>query len=88
MCVVALCSVDSRASHPGCEPETGEDLGEDMRLFLVRSGVSGFTRPDEFDLCGCWFARRLGYIGDYVKPMESFVGSFTPQRAGKRSVQA
>ena len=33
-------------------------------------------------------ARRLGYIGDYVKPMESFVGSFTPQRVGKRSVQA
>ena len=32
-------------------------------------------------------ARRLGYIGDYVKPMESFVGSFTPQRVGKRSVQ-
>ena len=33
-------------------------------------------------------ARRLRYIGDYVKPMESFVGSFTPQRVGKRSVQA
>ena len=32
-------------------------------------------------------ARRLGYIGDYVEPMESF-GSFTPQRAGKRIVQA
>ena len=32
-------------------------------------------------------ARRLGYIGDYVEPMESF-GTFTPQRAGKRSVQA
>ena len=32
--------------------------------------------------------RHLGYIGDYVKPMESFVGSFTPQRAGKLSVQA
>ena len=24
-----------------------------MRFFLARSGVSGFTRPDEFDLCGC-----------------------------------
>ena len=33
-------------------------------------------------------ARRLGYIGDYVEPMESFVGSFTPLRAEKRSVQA
>ena len=33
-------------------------------------------------------ARRLGYIGNYVKPMESFVGSFTPHRVGKRSVQA
>ena len=33
-------------------------------------------------------ARRLGYIDDYVKPMESFVGSFAPQRAGRRIVQA
>ena len=32
-------------------------------------------------------ARRLRYIGDYVKPMESFVGSLTPQRVGKRNVQ-
>ena len=24
-----------------------------MRFFLARSGISGFTRPDEFDLCGC-----------------------------------
>ena len=32
--------------------------------------------------------RRLGYIGHYVKPMESFVGSFTPHREGKCSVQA
>ena len=32
-------------------------------------------------------ARRLGYISDYVEPMESF-GSITPQRAGKRGVQA
>ncbi len=29
-------------------------------------------------------ARRLVYTGDYVKPMESFIGSFTPHRAGKR----
>ena len=28
-------------------------------------------------------ARRLGYIGDCVKPMESFVGSFTPPKGGK-----
>ena len=28
-------------------------------------------------------ARRLGYISDYVKPMESFVGSFTPKGRGK-----
>ena len=33
-------------------------------------------------------ARRLRYIGDNVKPMESFVGSFTPHRAGRRIVQA
>ena len=33
-------------------------------------------------------ARLLGYIGDYVKPIESFVGSFAPHRAGRRSVQA
>ena len=33
-------------------------------------------------------ARCLEYFGDYVKPMESFVGSFAPHRAGKRSVQA
>ena len=33
-------------------------------------------------------ARRLRYIGDYVKPMESFVGSFAPHRMGKHSVQA
>ena len=24
-----------------------------MRFLLAKSGVSGFTRPDEFDLCGC-----------------------------------
>ena len=29
------------------------DLREDLRFFLAKSGVSGFTRPDEFDLCGC-----------------------------------
>ena len=28
-------------------------------------------------------ARRLRYIGDYVKPMESFVGSFTPPKGGE-----
>ena len=33
-------------------------------------------------------ARSLRYIGDYVKPMESFVDSLTPQRVGKCSVQA
>ena len=33
-------------------------------------------------------ARRLGFIGDYMKPMESFVGSFAPHRAGRRIVQA
>ena len=32
--------------------------------------------------------RRLGYIGDYVKPTESFVGTFTPHMAGRRIVQA
>ena len=32
-------------------------------------------------------ARRLGYIGDYVKLMESFVVSFTPHRVGRRCVQ-
>ena len=33
-------------------------------------------------------AWRLRHIDDCVKPMESFVGSLTPQRVGKRSVQA
>ena len=32
-------------------------------------------------------ARRLG-LSDDPGPLESFVGSFTPQRAGKRIVQA
>ena len=54
LCGIALCNVDSRASHPGCEPETGEDIREGMRLFLARSGIGDFTRPSEFDLCGCW----------------------------------
>ena len=27
-------------------------------------------------------ARRLRYISDYVKPMESFIGSLSPQRVG------
>ena len=53
LCGIALCNVDSRASHPSCEPETGEDIREGMHFLLARSGVSGFTRPDEFDLCGC-----------------------------------
>ena len=64
-----------------------KDLRENMRFLLARSGVSGFTRPDDFDLCGCWIARRLRYISDYVEPMES-VDSLTPHRVGKRSVQA
>ena len=33
-----------------------------MRFFLTRSGVSGFTRPDEFDVVVA-VARRLGLIG-------------------------
>ena len=65
-----------------------KDVREGMRFLLARSGVSGFTRPDEFDSCGyCCCEAPQKYIGDYVKLMESFVGSFTPHRAGKRSVQ-
>ena len=33
-------------------------------------------------------ARRLGYISDYMKPMESFVDLLTPEKVGKRSVKA
>ena len=46
-------NVNSRASHPGGEPKTGEDIREGMHFLLAKSGVSGFTRRDEFDLCGC-----------------------------------
>ena len=46
-------NVKSRASHPVWTRNGRKDLRGDMRFFLVRSGVSGFTCPDEFDLCGC-----------------------------------
>ena len=46
-------NVKSRASHPSMNQKREQDLTEGMHFFLVRSGVSGFTRPDEFDLCGC-----------------------------------
>ena len=54
-------NVNSRASHPGMNQKLEKDLREGMRFFLARSGVSGFTCPDEFDLCGycCCEAPRL-----------------------------
>ena len=60
-----------------------------MRFLLARV-VSVLKLADIYIIFTCVVvvaARRLGYIGDYVERMESF-GSFTPQRAGKRSVQA
>ena len=89
LCGIALSSIDSRASHTGCEPKTREDLWEDM-CFLLDRVVSVTYQPwllYYFHLCRCWIARRPGYIGDHMEPMESF-GSFTPQRVGKRRVQA
>ena len=53
LCGVALCNVYLACFTPGMNQKRETDLREGMRFFLVRSGVSGFTRPDEFDLCGC-----------------------------------
>ena len=53
LCGVALCNVYFASFTPGMNQKRETDLREGMRFFLVRSGVSGFTRPDEFDLCGC-----------------------------------
>ena len=46
-------NVNSRASHPGMNQKRERTSGGTCVFFLARSGVSGFTRPDEFDLCGC-----------------------------------
>lgn len=53
LCGVALCNVYLACFTPGMNQKRETDLREDLRFFLARSGVSGFTRPDEFDLCGC-----------------------------------
>ena len=53
LCGVALCNVYFASFTPGMNQKRETDLREGMRFFLARSGVSGFTRPDEFDLCGC-----------------------------------
>ena len=53
LCGVSLCNVYFASFTPGMNQKRETDLREGMRFFLVRSGVSGFTRPDEFDLCGC-----------------------------------
>ena len=63
LCGIALCSIDSRASHPGCEPEMGEGCREGMRFFQARV-VSVTYQPWHlytFHLCGCWNTRRLDY---------------------------
>ena len=53
LCGVALCNVYLACFTPGMNQKRETDVREGMRFFLARSGVSGFTRPDEFDLCGC-----------------------------------
>ena len=65
-----------------------KDLREGMRFFLVRSGVSGFTRPDEFDLCGCCCCEAPRIDRSFSNRWSHLVGSLTPQRAAKRSAQA
>ena len=50
---VALCNVYLACFTPGMNQKRETDLREDLRFFLAKSGVRGFTRPDEFDLCGC-----------------------------------
>ena len=47
-------NVNSRTSHPGMNQKQERTSGGMCVFFLARSGVSGFTRPDEFDLCGCY----------------------------------
>ena len=52
--VASLCVALIREPHtPVVNQKREKELKGDMRFFLARSGVSGFTRPDEFDLCGC-----------------------------------
>ena len=54
LCGVALCIMWNREPHTPVWTRNGrKDLREGLRFLLSRSGVSGFTCPDEFDLCGC-----------------------------------
>ena len=88
-CVAYLCVALIREPHtPIVNQKRKKDLREDMRFFLARSGVSGFTRPDEFDLCGCCCCEAPRLDRTIRVRWSHLVGSPTPQRAGKRSIQA
>ena len=80
-------NVNSRTSHPGMNQKREQDLKEDMRFFLARSCVGVFT---QLDILLMWLLllRGVSVRSDDPGPMESFVGSFAPHRAGIRMVQA
>ena len=63
------------------------DLREGLRFLLAKSGVSGFTRPDEFDLCGCCCceAPRIDRLFSIYPPL-SFTGKLRVFTVGIRAL--
>ena len=64
LCGVALCNVYLACFTPGMNQKRETDLREDMRFFLVRSGVSAWTGWRVWLMwmlliITCWKARRL-----------------------------
>ena len=84
LCGVALCNVYFACFTPGMNQKRETDLREGLRFLLARSGVSGFTRPDEFDLCGCCCCEAPRIDRSFSNRWSHLVGSFTPHRAEKR----
>ena len=89
-CAAMLCVTLIREPHtPVVNQKREKDPGRACISFKLVV-VSVLKLDDIYIIFTCVvvaIARRLVYIGDCVEPMESF-GSFTPQRAGKRSVHA
>ena len=80
-------NVNSRATHPGMNLKREKDLREGLRFLLAKSGVSGFTRPDEFDLCGCYCCEPPRLDRTIRVRWSHSLAHLRPHRVGKRIVQ-
>jgi len=88
LCGVALCNVCFASFTPGMNQKRETDLREGMRFLLAKKWRQWFYTPWRVWLMWLLLLRGASVRSDDPGPMESFVGSLTPQRVGKRSVQA